>query len=63
MKNAFSIIAAIVVITFSASSCSKCTNCTKSGGSVVRLCEKDYDSNTAYGFAIDVQESAGYNCR
>ena len=45
------------------SSCSKCTDCTKSGGSDVRLCEKDYNSHTAYGLAVDVYEGQGYNCR
>ena len=63
MKKVFfaSAFAAVFVLTFS--SCSKCQRCTKSGGSEVRLCEKDYNSSTAYGFAIDVQEGLGYNCR
>lgn len=40
----------------------KCTTCTKDGGSEARICEKDYDSNTAYGFAIDAYEAMGYDC-
>lgn len=46
----------------SVASCTKCTVCTKSGSTDVRLCEKDYNSNTAYGVAVDAYEYAGYNC-
>jgi hypothetical protein len=63
MKKLFFASAFATVFVLSFSSCSKCETCTKSGGSEVRLCEKDYDSNTAYGFAIDVYENDGYNCR
>ncbi len=63
MKKVFFAAAIAVVFLMSFSSCSKCQVCTKSGGSEVRICEKDYDNNTAYGFAIDVQEGLGYDCR
>ena len=62
MKNLFSIAITATILLFGSSSCSKCANCTKSGGSAVRVCEKDYDSNTAYGLALDYYEASGYNC-
>lgn len=43
--------------------CSKCKVCTKENEAEVRLCEKDYDSQTEYGFAVDVMEADGYNCK
>jgi hypothetical protein len=63
LKKIFSTTTIIAVLILSASSCGKCTNCTKSGGSAVRLCEKDYDSNTAYGIAVDFYEGTGYDCK
>jgi hypothetical protein len=51
----------IAIISFS--SCSKCTTCTKSGGSMVKLCEKDYSNNTSYGLAVDIYQNNGYNCK
>lgn len=62
MKKIISITAILTIFILSFSSCGKCTDCTKSGGSAVRLCEKDYDSNTAYGFAVDYYENSGYDC-
>lgn len=59
MKN-FTIIS-VIILMFSVASC-KCTTCKKDGGSKVRLCEKDYDSNTEYGFAVDAYEVMGYEC-
>lgn len=44
-------------------SCGKCVTCRKDGGSKVRVCEKDFDSNTAYGFAIDAYEFQGFECK
>ena len=63
MKNLLLTAAAAVIITLSISSCSKCEVCTKSGSPDVRFCEKDYNSNTEYGFAIDVYTNQGYDCR
>ena len=63
MKKTLSIITTFVILSFLATSCGKCTTCTKSGGSAVRLCEKDYNSNTAYGFAVDSYEGTGYDCK
>ncbi len=45
------------------SSCGKCQICTKESGNDVRVCQKNYDSNTAYGLALDMYESQGYTCR
>lgn len=43
--------------------CSKCKICTKESSAEVRLCEKDYDNKTSYGFAVDAQEALGYTCK
>lgn len=59
MKN-LTIISAFFLL-FTVASC-KCTTCKKDGGSKVRLCEKDYDNNTANGIAIDAYEVMGYEC-
>jgi hypothetical protein len=63
MKKTFftSVIAVLFLTAFS--SCRKCQICTKDSSPEVRICEKDYNSNTAYGFAIDGYEAVGYNCR
>jgi hypothetical protein len=54
-----------IAVTFAAglSSCSKCQVCTKENSNEVRICEKDYNSNTAYGFTIDTYEASGYSCK
>jgi hypothetical protein len=54
-----------IALTFAAglSSCSKCQVCTKENSNEVRICEKDYNSNTAYGFTIDTYEASGYSCK
>lgn len=44
------------------SACTKCKVCTKTGENEVRICEKDYNSKTAYGLQVDSYESQGYNC-
>ncbi len=61
MKSVFMLLAAVSLFTFS--SCKKCTVCTKSNEPDVRYCEKDYDSNTEYGIAIDLKEADGYDCK
>lgn len=60
MKRIF--IYATAFLLLGIASCGKCVTCRKDGGSKTRICEKDYDSNTAYGFAIDVQEAQGFEC-
>lgn len=45
------------------SACTKCKVCTKENADEVRLCQKDYSSNTAYGLAVDAREAAGYTCK
>jgi hypothetical protein len=62
-KNVFLPAALAVGFLMSFSSCRKCEVCTKDSEPEVRICEKDYDSNTEYGLAIDFREAAGYECR
>ena len=45
------------------SACTKCKVCTKESSPEVRLCEKDYDTDTQYGIAVDAQEANGYSCK
>ena len=54
---------AALFISMSISSCSKCVVCKKTSEPETRICEKDYGSNTEYGFAVDVKESQGYTCK
>jgi len=44
------------------SACTKCKVCTKDDSDEVRVCEKDYNNQTAYGLAIDGYEFQGYDC-
>ena len=53
---------AFVMIT-GLNSCAKCQNCTKPASDEVRVCDKDYGSNTLYGAAIDAYEGQGYSCK
>jgi hypothetical protein len=55
-----SFIAVLFLTAFS--SCSRCQTCTKSSSDTVRVCEKNYDSKTGYGIALDGYEALGYNC-
>ncbi len=55
--------AATLLIASTASSCKQCSVCTKTNEPEVRYCEKDYDSKTQYGLAVDVKESQGFNCK
>lgn len=48
------------VVTYSCSN--PCTLCEKSNETDVQICANDYDSPAAYGFALDVYESNGYDC-
>jgi hypothetical protein len=45
------------------SSCRKCEICTKDSAPEIRVCEKDYNSNTEYSLNLDILEAGGYNCR
>jgi hypothetical protein len=63
MKKIMFLAAAAVLFTMGFSSCSKCQLCTKPNSNEVRICEKDYNSNTAYGFTIDTYEASGYACK
>ena len=54
-------VALIIAVGFS--SCAKCKVCTKKSEAEVRLCEKDYNSNTEYGLRIDSYENNGYACK
>jgi hypothetical protein len=45
------------------SSCTKCQVCTKSSSPEIRVCSKDYSSNTEYGLVLDGYESTGYTCK
>lgn len=55
----------IVAILFAMglTSCTKCEICTKDSEPELRVCESDYTSNTAYGFALDWYEAGGYTCK
>ncbi len=57
------LLTAVTIFTLAFSSCSKCTVCTKTSEPETRYCEKDFDSNTAYGVAIDIKEGQGYDCK
>ncbi len=56
------LLTAVVFGALTFSSCKKCTTCTKSNEPDTRYCEKDFDSNTAYGAAIDIKEASGFDC-
>lgn len=56
------LIAAVALFGLGVSSCGKCTVCTKSNENDVRICEKDYDSKSEYGLAVDVYEAQDYDC-
>jgi len=43
--------------------CSKCKVCTKESSPELRICEKDYNSATEYGLAVDVAEAGGFTCK
>ncbi|MBP6515986.1 MAG: hypothetical protein KA242_02980 [Chitinophagales bacterium] len=62
-KNATSIILAASVLTLTLGSCAKCQTCEKNNADTVRVCEKDYSSNTAYGLKLDYYTALGYTCK
>jgi hypothetical protein len=63
MKKMSFTAAIAVLILGGLSSCRKCEICTKDSSPEVRICEKDYNSNTEYSITLDVLEAGGYNCR
>lgn len=63
MKKLSFLVATGAFILMGFSSCSKCEVCTKDNSNEVRICQKDYKSNTAYGLALDAQEAGGYECK
>ncbi len=63
MKKLFLLPAVLVVLTIGLTSCTKCEICTKDSEPELRICEGDYSSNSAYGFALDWYEAGGYTCK
>lgn len=63
MKKITMFIIGIMVSSISFTACSSCQVCTKASASEVRVCEKDYDSSTEFGLALDVYKALGYNCK
>ncbi|HLT42591.1 MAG TPA: hypothetical protein VKZ95_07785 [Sphingobacteriaceae bacterium] len=61
MKKVALFLAVAATVGFTA--CTKCKICTKESSAEIRLCEKDYNNQTEYGLAVDVQESLGYTCK
>lgn len=61
IKMLAAIVAVISLVSFS--SCTKCKVCTRENSPEVRICEKDYSSQTEYGFAVDAAEAGGYTCK
>lgn len=62
MRKMLSASSMLLFTVIALSSCSKCEVCNKDGANEVRVCEKNYDNNTAYGLALDYYEGMGYNC-
>tara|TARA_R110002072_G_scaffold15386_2_gene61812 strand:- start:79 stop:270 length:192 start_codon:yes stop_codon:yes gene_type:complete len=63
MKHSSVLIASSLFIIMALTSCGKCQICTQDSEPELRLCRGDYDSNTQYGLALDLQEAGGYDCR
>jgi hypothetical protein len=62
-KKAASIVLAATALTLTLGSCAKCQTCEKNNADTVRVCEKDYSSNTAYGLKLDYYTALGYTCK
>jgi len=60
MKKVALFIAVTAVVSLAA--CTKCKICTKESSPEIRICEKDYDSETQFGIAVDAAEAGGYTC-
>jgi hypothetical protein len=63
MKHLFFTAALAVIVSMGFTSCKKCQVCTKNSSPEIRICEKDYSTNTEYGLALDAYEANGYNCK
>lgn len=63
MRKALFTLSMSFFVAMGLSACSKCEICTREDSNEIRVCEDDYGSNTAYGLALDFQETQGYNCR
>lgn len=63
MKKVIFGLAAVTMITLAACSKDNCKVCSKEGASTVELCESNYNSNSAYGAAIDLLVNQGYECK
>lgn len=63
MKKVFFATAFAVLMLAGTSSCKRCQICTKASSPEIRVCEKDYDTNTQYGLALDGYEALGYDCK
>lgn len=57
------IILLAIAATAGLAACSKCKICIKESSPEVRVCEKDYNTKTEYGTAVDAYELAGYKCK
>jgi hypothetical protein len=63
MRKAMLTTGFLAFVAIGLSSCDKCELCTKESSNDVRVCSNNYDSNTAYGLALDIYEGQGYTCR
>ncbi|MEI6312519.1 MAG: hypothetical protein WCP57_09680 [Bacteroidota bacterium] len=63
MKKITIIMIGLMATSYMFTACSSCEVCTKASSNEVRICEKDYNSNTEYGFTIDTYKAMGYKCK
>ncbi len=63
MKKTFLFSTMAVFISMGFVSCKKCQKCTRSSSPTITICEKDYNSNTEYGLALDAYQATGYTCK
>lgn len=63
MKKVLAISAVVMFISMGFTSCKRCQVCKKDSEPTIRVCEKDYSSNTEYGLTLDVYEAQGYDCK
>ena len=50
-------------IAFIFASCNKCQDCSYEGLQTEEVCQDDFDSKDDYNDAIDILESAGWECK
>lgn len=62
-RSITAVFSVIAILSLACASCSKCETCSKDSSDTIRVCEKDYDSNTGYGLKVDYYESMGYECK